>query len=125
MELKKGMYVITDDRIEIGKIKDFCTCERCKERGFYEPIIDNPNIFITNYDKECKFHGYKFYDNIIDLIEEGDYANGILVERIWERNNNSIFFNTMDDEIMFQITNKTIENIVTKEQFESIKYEVE
>ena len=51
MELKVGMWVITNDRMEIGKIKDFCTCEMCEERGFYEPIIDNPNIFITNYDK--------------------------------------------------------------------------
>ena len=68
MELKKGMWVITNDRMEIGQIKDFCTCKMCEERGFYEPIIDNPNIFITNYDKECKFHGYKFYDSIIELI---------------------------------------------------------
>lgn len=30
MELKVGMWVITNDRMEIGKIKDFCTCEMCE-----------------------------------------------------------------------------------------------
>ena len=75
MELKKGMWVITNDRMKLGQIKDFCTCDMCKERGFYEPIINN-HIYITNYDKSRGFHGYKFYDNLIDLVKEGDYVNG-------------------------------------------------
>lgn len=122
MELKKGMWVITNDRMNIGKIKDFCTCKMCEERGFYEPIIDNPNIFITNYDKERKFHGYKFYDNIIDLIEPGDYVNGYKVTYIDDHNKilrvDGFSWGTNI------IENEDIKSIVTKEQFESIKYEV-
>ena len=117
MELKRGMWVITNDRMEIGKIKDFCTCKMCEERGFYEPIIDNPNIFITNYDKECKFHGYKFYDNIIDLIKPGDYVNGTIVSQSYLDNKKYIA-----PEIV--TNNYGIKSIVTKEMFDSIKYEV-
>ena len=128
MELKKGMWVITNDRMEIGQIKDFCTCKRCEERGFYEPIIDNPNIFITNYDKECKFHGYKFYDNIIDLIEVGDYVNGNKVIRIEtssypEDKNVKIIVCCGNDDYYFYY-NEDIKSVVTKEMFDSIKYEV-
>ena len=134
MELKRGMWVITNDRMEIGQIKDFCTCDRCKERGFYEPIIDNPNIFITNYDKECKFHGYKFYDNIIDLIQIGDYVNGM--EVIAKDSDNRLYVpedlgQPYDREFSngcFEYTlldkNFEIKSVVTKEQFDSIKYEV-
>lgn len=118
MKLKKGMWVITNDRMQIGQIKDFCTCDMCKERGFYEPIINN-HIYITNYDKSRGFHGYKFYDNLIGLVKEGDYVNG-------ERIN----FITNKRELLtdggYNILKKynSITSIVTKEQFESIKYEV-
>lgn len=122
MELKKGMWVITNDRMEIGQIKDFCTCERCEERGFYEPIIDNPSMFITNYDKECKFHGYKFYDSIIELIEPGDYVNGYEVTYI--DNDNKILRVDGFSWGTNIIENEDIKSVVTKEMFESIKYEV-
>lgn len=56
MELKVGMYVMTNDRMKIGQIKGFCTCAMCEERGFYEPIIDG-DIIITDYDKSQGFHG--------------------------------------------------------------------
>ena len=128
MELRKGMYVITNDRMEIGKIKDFCTCEMCEKRGFYEPIIDNSNIFMTIYDKEGGFHGYKFYDELIDLIRPGDYVNGLRINSITEVDKNNDVrlvwhLNTYgDDDISF--SNEEIKSIVTKEQFESVKYEV-
>ena len=128
MELKVGMWVITNDRMEIGKIKDFCTCKMCEERGFYEPIIDNPNIFITNYDKECKFHGYKFYDNIIDLIQIGDYVNGDKVIRIetssYPEDKNVKIIVCCGDDDYYSYYNEDIKSVVTKEMFDSIKYEV-
>ena len=70
MELKVGMYVITNDRMQIGKIKGFCTCEMCEKRGFYEPIIDG-DIIITDYDKLCSKIMDKLYDLIkADLVEK-------------------------------------------------------
>ena len=128
MELRKGMYVMTNDRMKIGKIKGFCTCEMCEKRGFYEPIIDG-DIIITDYDKYRGFHGYKFYDNPIDLIEVGDYVNGLRINSITEVDDNHdvrLVWNLTtygDDDIAF--SNEEIKSIVTKEQFESIKYEVE
>ena len=121
LELKKGMWVITNDRMELGQIKDFCTCEKCEKRGFYEPIIDsNSHMYITDYDKSQGFHGYKFYDNLIGLVKEGDYVNG-------ERIN----FITNKRELLtdggYNILKKynSITSIVTKEQFNACKYVVE
>lgn len=135
MELKVGMYVITNDRMKIGKIKGFCTCEMCEKRGFYEPIIDG-DIIITDYDKSRGFHGYKFYDNPIDLIEVGDYVNGMEViakdsdNRLYVPNDlgepyDREFYNGCFEYTLLEVENFKIKNIVTKEQFESIKYEVE
>ena len=122
MELKEGMYVITNDRMKIGKIKGFCTCEMCEERGFYEPIIDG-DIIITDYNKSQDFHGYKFYYNPIDLIEVGDYVNGKEVLNISEFKDGSRYIEF--DEGRYLCKNYQIESIVTKEQFNSVKYEVE
>ena len=128
MELKVGMYVMTNDRMKIGQIKGFCTCEMCEKRGFYEPIIDE-DIIITDYDKSQGFHGYKLYDNPIDLIEVGDYVNGLRINSITEVDENHdvrLVWNLTtygDDDISF--SNEEIKSIVTKEQFESMKYEVE
>lgn len=124
MELRKGMYVMTNDRMKIGKIKGFCTCEMCEERGFYEPIIDG-DIIITDYDKSQGFHGYKFYDNPIDLIEVGDYVNGdkVTEEMIKMRDKQGVF--GLPDKNKVFIDEIKVKNIVTKEQFNSVKYEVE
>lgn len=127
MELRKGMYVMTNDRMKIGKIKGFCTCAMCEERGFYEPIIDG-DIIITDYDKSQGFHGYKFYDNPIDLIEIGDYVNGYLVTGFdyqYSSNKKVVFSNVRLDGTGIKIPAKDIKSIVTKEQFDSMKYEVE
>ena len=115
MELKKGMYVMTNDRMKIGKIKDFCTCEMCEKREFYEPVIDT-DICITDYDKSRGFHGYKFYANLIDLIEVGDYVNGKEVTYVYP---NLIKVDSTD---IWEIHSRDIKSIVTKEQFESMEY---
>lgn len=127
MELRKGMYVMTNDRMKIGQIKGFCTCEMCEKRGFYEPIIAG-DIIITDYDKSQEFHGYKFYDNLIDLIEIGDYVNGYLVTGFdyqCSSNKKVVFLNVRLDGTGIKIPAKDIKSIVTKEMFASVKYEVE
>lgn len=135
MKLRKGMYVITNDRMKIGKIKGFCTCEMCEKRGFYEPIIDSSNIVITIYDKEGGFRDYKFYDEPIGLIKPGDYVNGMKV--IAKDSDNRLYVpedlgQPYDREFSngcFEYTlldkNFEIKSVVTKEQFNSVKYEVE
>ena len=63
--------------------------------------------------------------NIIDLIEVGDYVNGVLVESIYQREKDKLYIHSFDTEIMMCFTNNNIKSIVTREMFESIKYEVE
>lgn len=120
MELEVGMYVRTKDGY-IGKIEQE-SYEHYNSWRVDELYYDVDEHEYRTYLKEYEI--IKASHNIIDLIEVGDYVNGILIERIWERKNDCIFFNTIDDEIMFQITNKTIESIVTKEQFEQMSYKV-
>lgn len=125
MELKVGMYVISNTRMEIGKIKGFCTCEMCEKRGFYEPIIDG-DIIITDYDKSQGFHGYKFYDNIIDLIKVGDYVNGKEVTEIMKDEEGNVTDVLFTEEVESQSYSLLpIKSIVTKERFDFVKYEVE
>lgn len=124
MKLEVGMYVITTDRMELGKIINFCKCEQCKERGYYEPVIDNSNMFISNYDKENSFHGYKFYNNPIDLIEVGDYVNGEFITEVIRYKNGNVEHIEFG-EFGHEIKNKDIKTIVTKEQFSQMEYKVE
>ena len=46
---------------EVGTIANICKCEQCRERGFYEPVVDIPGkdaMFITNADKMSGFKNY-------------------------------------------------------------------
>ena len=63
-----------------------------------------------------------FSDNPIDLIELGDYVNGVEVEEI---NDKEIMLVDTHLWIDKEVANRLIESIVTKEQFNSVKYEVE
>lgn len=60
---KIGDKVITDEGIT-GVITDICTCDRCKERGFYEPtwVSDEDGEIgwetITDYIAKRNFYGY-------------------------------------------------------------------
>ena len=63
-----------------------------------------------------------FSDKLIDLIEVGDYVNGVEVEEI---NDKEIMLVDTHLWIDKEVANRLIESIVTKEQFNSVKYEVE
>lgn len=71
---KVGDEVITDDG-RVGTIIDICTCEKCKERGFYEPKITTEtgihDIWITDADKNNGFISYyKIGDKIFGNVDE-------------------------------------------------------
>lgn len=77
-EFKVGDEVITSTG-QIGIIESICDCNRCKERGFYEPsvktIVGNDNIYITDNDKRVNFKSfykigkYKFGNIDKDSVE--------------------------------------------------------
>ena len=70
---KVGDEVITDDGC-VGTITDICTCDHCKKRGFYEPIVQmkiGSQIYITDTDKENGFISYyKIGDRVFGNIND-------------------------------------------------------
>ena len=134
MEISKGMYVRT-------------------HRGIAR-IVEKPNISVVVWndrkviyvDKNgcpipASLSFYVFEDeitassfSIIDLIEVGDYVNGKQIKNIEKGDGYYYLFNTCSKEYSISSIiagrdidgyTKPIENIVTKEQFDSMKYVVE
>lgn len=64
--------------------------------------------------------------NIIDLIEEGDYVNGYEVLDKYLFNGEMPVLETTGEETNCKcLCNSDIKSVVTKEQFESVKYQIE
>lgn len=61
IEFKVGDEII-DCLGNVGFVRDTCKCDKCKERGFFEPIIEpvgsNDGIYITDYDRNNGFKSY-------------------------------------------------------------------
>ena len=119
MELKEGMYVRIKNKVGycvIGKIENI--------NDYREPMMKycidiQGNDFIFVPEEMI----IKASNNIIDLIEVGDYVNGYYVEDVKET-----FLNIATGSNYFQkpsIFEEDIKSIVTKEQFESMSYRVE
>lgn len=117
MEIKEGMCVRTEYGIfKIRKItKDLGYNERDKRVLELDRNIPELDYNYKFYKDESIFKNAKFSSNLIDLIKVGDYVNGVEVIEI---KNNKIYFNDYLEEP------ENIESIVTKEQFDSMKYEV-
>lgn len=127
MELKVGMYV----RTEKGIIFKYYPCKNTE--------YDKENNIYHEWDDWGEYDDYyiitKASENIIDLIEVGDYVNGM--EVIAKDSDNRLYVpedlgQPYDREFSngcFEYTvldkNFEIKSVVTKEQFNSVKYEVE
>lgn len=125
MKLEVGMYVRTKDgnifKIIGGNVDnweidiDYSKLEQTEE-NWLELYRYNDNYSFFN-DKDI----IKVSNNIIDLIEVGDYVDKL---RVVDRDENYIVLETFDERI-FVYKNEPIKSIVTKEQFESMKYSLE
>ena len=119
MELKEGMYVRTKDGFIDKVINDYKGC------------CDSPNCNCKHVSCEHNYYDeeniIKVSDNLIDLIEVGDYVNGYRVYSGGE--NHFDYILTWDEEsdyyMKIELPSIDIKSIVTKEQFASVKYEVE
>ena len=104
MKLEVGMYCYnkTNRKLGIGEIISF-------QRN------NNVNIKYKNDIELVSIGNIEASNNIIDLIEVGDYVNG---EKVYQENGHLFVGN-------WWIENKNIKTIVTKEQFESMQYKVD
>ena len=120
MEIQKGMYIRTEDGY-IGKCIDI---DSDNFMFFDKPVYKNfsdtfDSCYLSNIDiKKASF-------NIIDLIEVGDYVND---ERVYyaycsSEGSTGLFIEEAGIRVWIE-KDSQIKDIVTKEQFESIKYEV-
>lgn len=119
MELKEGMYVRTKDGFIDKVINDYKGC------------CDSPNCNCKHVSCEHNYYDeeniIKSSDNLIDLIEVGDYINGKRVYNISIVDGLKYLDVEVEDYLSDTpfINADQIMSIVTKEQFDSMKYEVE
>lgn len=128
MKLEIGMYVRTKYG-RIGKIINIFDVLDVTD-------IKNPNPLYryevdTNYTFDDEPDGYfkddiiKASENIIDLIEVGDYVNGSYIQEIISIKNNEMkCMLDSDYELISTIKNEDIETILTKEQFSQMEYKI-
>lgn len=120
MELKEGMYIRYQG--EIDQIIDVVIDENnSKLNRVYT------NFAVVDFDK---IENASF--DLIDLIKPGDIVNGHKVLQIYKKNILKIRFfekylecRSYKSSQPFNLYEKDIKNIVTKEQFEASKYTVE
>jgi hypothetical protein len=108
MNIEVGMYVRTENG-KITKVKAIIQIESISGIIYNEYTFENGII--------CSYGIKKASYNIIDLIEEGDYVNGKLIHFIGK------------DYVTYEngknVKNEAIKEILTKEQYNANKYEVE
>lgn len=80
-DFKVGDQVITSTG-KVGTITSICTCDQCKDRGFYEPTVEleigDGSIWITDNDKRVNFRSfYKIGDRVFGNIDEECVVNNI------------------------------------------------
>lgn len=121
MEIKEGMYVRTTyGRIyKIEKIKTTKVYYSCNPP---ELQWQDREFVYSKSGVECEDAILKASHNIIDLIEEGDYVDGYLINN---KNDNGVYHGAWDcyDEAHFTKP-EDVHTIVTKEQFAAMAYEV-
>jgi len=128
MDIQVGEYVRTI-KGTIAKIKDeeFDLCTRIPDgKVLYKKWVDN---FLGSYMVREEIVKHSF--NILDLIEKGDYVNGLEVDD-FDYEDGTLpaipvytpdgLFNTI--ECYVPLEELDIKTIATKEQFKSVEYEV-
>lgn len=120
MEININEYIRTNEGI-IDKVDRYSigSCVYHCKNGMCIDECETVGIPISDIKK----HSF----NIIDLIEEGDYVNGVYIEGIGIRGYNDKYLETLELDGEYKYINifpSEIHSIVTKEQFKSVEYEV-
>jgi hypothetical protein len=125
MKLEVGMYVRTNQGIAkyLGISKETRFDEEYDIYLFDECIFDNWNTIDIDKIDNYKF---KVSNNIIDLIEVGDYVNGVeVIDKEFDNFNEEYLQCGVGDYVICTYEVKDIKSIVTKEMFESMQYKVD
>ena len=117
MELKVGMYIRSKDKNGVQYIRKIVDLPKDIRDGSI--IVDK---YIHNVKWVSKKNVLKSSYEKMNLIKSGDYVNGVEVKEI---NDKEIMLVDTQLWIDKEVANRLIESIVTKEQFESMKYVVE
>ena len=126
MELKEGMYVRTKEGLIDKVIIDYKGCCNCINCNCINCNCKHVSCEHNYYDEKDII---KSSDNLIDLIEVGDYVNGYLVKDIDYAFDDVVMNNKNARRVPYIDCDKNnyiddIKSIVTKEQFAFVKYEV-
>lgn len=116
MKLEEGMYIRTKAG-KIAKIINKYDNSGSIHKENFVWVLDDSSVLALHSQKVVKA-SY----NLIDLIEVGDYVNGLQVMCITEFKDGSRYIEFDDGKYLCK--NYQIKSVVTKEQFESMKYEV-
>lgn len=113
--VKIGDYV-RNKKGEIGKVVYF------KPKGVHKYDFERYMLDINNWNRRT-IDIIKSSPNIIDLIEVGDYVNGVRVEEVSKKEDFCFIylengFDDVDNDYVLEY------GIVTKEQFERIIYKI-
>ena len=128
LELKKGIYIRTN-KGKIGKIIKQIDNSGSLHHNNYVWLLDNGDVLALHSNK-VKNVGF----NLIDLIEVGDYVNGNKVTKLGfdklllhcktiECHQEDLSWGY--EGVTFMYTNNDIKDVITKEQFNSMKYVIE
>ena len=96
-------------------------------------VVRKDSIYPENYLYLKNENIVKHSKNIIDLIEVGDYVNGFLIvkkrkdvimgrEKLTTEHTD---YNWQGDGTLLEFYNEDIKSVITKEQFEAIKYSID
>lgn len=129
-EIKVGEYVRTKQGY-IAKIirttDEFIHFDNTIHNSYEESVLLHLTDKYGKYDQRQDIVSHSF--SIIDLIQVGDYVNGMRIFTTYNRINDNgekvvlaENYNEWTDDGV--ISNNDIKSIVTKEQFKSIEYEV-
>lgn len=122
MIIEEGMYVRTKKGIaKIESLDDLDNVAWTDQKGIFFGIERPSGMLHFELDDDgyvLEIPSYK----IIDLIQPGDYVNGYKVTYI-DNDNKTLRVDGFSWGTNI-IENEDIKSVVTKEQFESIKYEV-
>lgn len=108
MKLEVGMYVkfkTLSNQVKVGQIQ----------------LIDNSIYELDNNEVTADKYIVKASHNIIDILEKGDYVNGVEIINIDDE------WITMSDKqvpILKSIANGMIKSVITHEQMEQVAYKV-